>query len=73
MLQNGVVLDSIDAKTGARSISFDVNKAQNYSFEYDGKKYASSIEIMDKNRGYMFWLRMPYDMCFTFGSDNSHP
>ncbi len=58
-------------------LSFDVDKARQYEFEYDGIKYPSSIELTKSKRGksenYMFWLRMPYDLCFTFGSDNSQP
>lgn len=50
-------------------------KAKDYSFEYGGATYSSSLEITRRGRSmsYLFWLRMPYDICYTFGSDNSQP
>lgn len=64
-----------DPKTG--NMVLDIDKARQYEFEYDGMKYSSSIEFPKSRKGkaenYLFWLRMPYDVCFTFGSDNSQP
>ena len=53
-------------------------KAKDFIFQYEGVNYSSSLEIIPaKGRGkeisYLFWLRMPFDVCYTFGSDNSHP
>lgn len=72
LVTKGVVtIDDIDKKR-----TFNVEKAKQYSFSYDNKEYGSSLEIV-KNRGkeltYLFWLRIPFDICYTFGSDNSHP
>jgi len=54
---------------------FNSGKAANYSFNYGNNNYASTIEIMKKGRkmNYMFWLKLPFDICYTFGSDNSQP
>jgi len=55
--------------------SFDMNKAKDYSFNYEGETLTSMIEGVsgkDSSDNFMFWLKMPFDMCFTFGTDNSH-
>ena len=59
---------------------FDIEKAKDYKFEYDNKSYSSTIEAVStkisarKNQiSYMFWLKMPFDICYTFASDNSTP
>lgn len=56
---------------------YDINidKAKDYVFTYNGMQYTSSIEVIKKGKqiNYLFWLRIPYDICYTFGSDNSHP
>ena len=52
-----------------------------YSFMYNGEEIRPVLEsISEKIMGkrgrlqqYMLWLKMPYDICYTFGSDNSHP
>jgi len=71
MVTSGVVV--IDEKTGKKT--FDADKAKNYKFSFGGNQYTSSIEILSKGKqqNYLFWLRMPFDICYTFGSDNSHP
>lgn len=71
MVNNGIV--TIDADTKIRT--FDADKGKEYIFRYNGNSYTTSIEIVKNGRqqNYLFWLRMPYDICYTFGSDNSHP
>lgn len=71
MVATGVVTQG----PGANRYSLDYEKAARYSFSYGGETYASTIEIIKKGRqeNYMFWLRMPFDICYTFGSDNSQP
>lgn len=71
MTTSGVV--SRNEQTG--EINLVPSIAKDYSFEYNGEKYSTSIEITRKGKqiSYLFWLRMPYDICYTFGSDNSHP
>lgn len=72
MVTQGIVIQETDGKR-----KFDITKATNYTFTYEGQKYESFIETKIMGRGkansYLFWLRMPYDICFTFGSDNSTP
>ena len=71
MLETGVVEENPDTKKR----SLNLEKARNFKFKYDGQEYLSIIEGVKKGRqmNYMFWLRLPYDICYTFGSDNSHP
>ena len=71
MVTSGVVV--VDEKTGKKT--FNADKAKNYKFSFGGNQYTSSIEILSKGKqqNYLFWLRMPFDICYTFGSDNSHP
>ena len=62
---------------------FQVNEKgvpSQYTFVYNGESYKPVLESITQKitRGkydqhYMFWLQMPYDICYTFGSDNSHP
>ena len=59
---------------GVATINYDL--AKDYSFNYEGVSYTSMIEQKLKGKkaqSYFFWLRLPADMCFTFGSDNSNP
>lgn len=71
MIEKGIV--EIDSITKMKK--FNTDKANNYVFEYKGNQYSSIIEIVKKGKqsNYFFWLKMPYDICYTFGSDNSHP
>lgn len=73
MISKGVVTtDDIE-----KVRKFNPGAAQNFKFEYQGNTYSSSIEMIKAGRGkeltYLFWLRIPFDICYTFGSDNSHP
>jgi len=73
MVEDGVVtIDDIN-----KNRTFNPGAAQSFKFEYQGVTYTSSIETLRPSRGkeltYLFWLRMPFDICYTFGSDNSHP
>ncbi len=72
MVAGGIFIK--DASTG--KYSFDKEKAAKYTFEYGGHTYSSTIEYLKgkkQQEEYMFWLKMPYDICYTFGSDNSNP
>lgn len=74
MITTGVVSEEDVTKIR----KFNPEKAKDFIFQYEGVKYSSSLEIVPaKGRGkeisYLFWLRMPFDICYTFGSDNSHP
>lgn len=71
IIENGVVEQDVQTK----KYQLNLERAANYKFSYEGETYISAIEGMKNGRqmNYMFWLRMPYDICFTFGSDNSHP
>ena len=70
MISKGVI--SIEEEGKVRKFNFD--KANGYSFSYEDNVYTSLIESTGprKKDHYLFWLRMPYDICYTFGSDNSH-
>lgn len=71
IIETGVV--ETNAKTGA--LELNIGKAARYSFSFGDEIYTSTLETIKRGRqiSYMFWLQMPYDMCFTFGSDNSQP
>lgn len=85
MLSNGLVTRSDINK----NFEFDPSKLirvsdsgeiEEYSFIYNGQSYKPTIEAITEKIGrgkafqrYMFWLQMPFDICYTFGSDNSHP
>ena len=62
----------INNKDNVKELNLD--KAMNYEFSYKGQTYKTSIESMKKGRTntYLFWIRLPFDICYTFGSDNSH-
>lgn len=68
---NGIV--GINEKTGKYKLELD--KARGYVFDYNGTAYGSSIEIERNGRvsNYLFWVNLPFDICYTFGSDNSQP
>lgn len=70
-----IIEKKTDPKTKVESYELNEDSARNYSFTYNDTKYGTAIESVINKAGttYMFWLRLPYDMCFTFGSDNSHP
>ena len=76
MIEKGVVEEEKD-QTTSKKIGYKLNAAKipGYSFEYENKKYGVAYESLKAGRkmNYMFWLKMPYDVCYTFGSDNSHP
>ena len=55
-----------------KKYDFDAEKAKDYSFTYEGITYKSIIE-KERGQKFFFWVRIPYDICYTFGSDNSNP
>lgn len=80
LTEKGVVC--LDDDSGQYNLVVD--KAVNYSFTYKNQKYNSILETEMVSQGskkrnnaqlvsYMFWLRLPDDICFTFASDNSTP
>lgn len=70
MYEKGIFVK--DDKTGA--IKFEQDKAMNYTFKYGAEEYSSTIEyVKGRRQEYFFWLKMPFDICYTFGSDNSNP
>lgn len=75
LIEKGIVVDK-GGQSGPNYI-FDKNndKILDYEFKYNGVSYPGSLEIkkIGRQQNYFFWLRMPYDICYTFGSDNSHP
>lgn len=71
MVEKGVIEQK---SNGIKSLN--IEKSKNYYFEYNGKMHYSTIEITQrkgKEPNYLFWLQLPYDICYTFGSDNSQP
>lgn len=71
MMRNGIVTTD---KNGKRV--FDAAKARGYSFDWGGSKITSSIEsriINQVERRFIFWVALPFDLAYTFSSDNSTP
>ena len=77
MIDKGVFAEIKDDKGNVLPNKYEFKKdvAMSYKFNYDGKDYGSMVEYINKKgvEGYMFWVKMPYDICYTFGSDNSNP
>lgn len=84
MIYNGIVT----LPAGAQKYEFHPEEVvkvnedrtiKEYTFSYEGITIKPIIESITegvgrgRNQRYMFWLQMPYDICYTFGSDNSHP
>lgn len=72
LLNQGIV------KKSESNEAYELNKdlAKNYTFTYGGKEYASTLEFVKGRRRteeYLFWVKLPFDICYTFGSDNSNP
>lgn len=80
LIEKGVVIrKNIEGTglTGQDSYELNTQNAFNYSFTYQGQIFKSILETRLEGKGracsYFFWLEMPWDICFTFGSDNSNP
>ena len=60
-----------------KNSKIDFNKLKGYNFAYKGDNYTLTVETKREGRtripSYLLWIRMPWDICFTFGSDNSNP
>ena len=54
---------------------FDIAKCRGYSFKWNGGVSTSMIESLadDMERRFIFWLTLPFDLAYTFASDNSTP
>lgn len=72
MFEKGVI--SQDESSGKREIHFD--KARGYTFNWDGMTVTSTIEsrFIDRmQERFIFWVTLPFDLAYTFASDNSTP
>lgn len=48
---------------------------KDYSANFDGKTIKGNLEISTSNiakKSYMYWVQLPPELCFTFGSDMSN-
>lgn len=71
MLSNQVVTKN--DRTGR--FEFDIGKCRKYSFKWGGYESRSMVESVqdgDQSR-FIFWLSLPFDLAYTFASDNSTP
>ena len=73
MNERGIITE--ESVKNVKTYKFNADKAVDYSFKYNETTYSGIVESKKIGRqvSYLFWLRMPYDICYTFGSDNSHP
>lgn len=71
MLSGGMVRKNDNGR-----YEFDMAKAKNATFEWGGSTVHSTIEsrlIEDFEKRYIFWVALPFDLAYTFASDNSNP
>ena len=54
---------------------FDIGKCRGYSYDWNGYRATSMIESLqnDAERRFIFWITLPFDLAYTFASDNSTP
>lgn len=73
---NDLTETGVFSKNDEGVMELDLEKARSYKFTYEGQTFDSIVEksgLSKRIASYMLWLKMPYDICYTFGSDNSHP
>ena len=54
----------------------NMENLKDYKFTYENQTYDISVESITRGKKYQeyfLWLKLPYDICYTFGSDNSNP
>ena len=71
MLSGGMVKKNDNGR-----YEFDMAKAKNATFEWGGSTVHSTIEsrlVEDFEKRYIFWVALPFDLAYTFASDNSNP
>lgn len=75
MTASNVLVNTNQDKKLPPKYELDLDKAKDYKFTYEGNTYTSILEHAKgiKDEEYLFWLKLPYDICYTFGSDNSNP
>lgn len=74
MISQGVIVNKQD-----KTYSFDVDKASEFSYSYNGSTLTGTIETITAKRlakmagsSYMFWVQLPQELCYTFCSDSSN-
>ena len=71
---NDMIKNELIIKDENGNLKFNPSKGKDYKFTFGNQTYGSIMESTgSKKVSYLFWLRMPYDICYTFGSDNSQP
>lgn len=55
----------------------DLNKLRNFSYTYNGENFSGNLEINASVRrssedAYVYWVRLPSELAFTFASDMSN-
>lgn len=71
MFDKGVIGEGRDGK---KELKFD--KARGYTYNWNGTIVTSTIEsrILDHmQERFIFWVTLPFDLAYTFASDNSTP
>lgn len=61
-------------KNGKKTI--DMGKARGYTYDWNGSSIGSTIEskfIDNAGQRFLFWVNLPFDLAYTFASDNSTP
>lgn len=60
-----------------KKYTVDINKLRNFSYQYDGETVRGNIEIntsvkKSSEDAYVYWVRLPSEVAFTFASDMSN-
>lgn len=74
---NDIVTKGVVYRNKANDWRINAKQAMNYSFTWKGRTYSSILESQattgTADRSFLFWVQLPFDFAFCFGSDNSHP
>ena len=73
LVDNEIVEKMKDKEGNFYKYEFHPEKAYGHTFSYANEEYSTILEKARGKDNYMFWIKMPWDICYTFGSDNSHP
>ena len=71
MMASGLIVEGRNGKK-----QFDLAKAKGYRFEWGQSMITTMIESRLVNgieQRYIFWVTLPFDLAYTFASDNSTP
>lgn len=66
----------VQQEEGSGKLHLDVAKARGYHYSWHDREITSSIEtklVRNLETKFIFWVTLPFDLAYTFASDNSTP